>query len=111
MMFSFQVDYTNRVCWVTNNYYLPFDAQIPKEHEPRQLIPYYQWVGLILIAQALVFFIPRPIWGFLNKTSGIAVNTITDAAVECQSKMNPAARTEILRYYFNLLATGCSFLQ
>ena len=97
----FQVDYTNRVCWVTNNYYLPFDERIPKADHPRQLIPYYQWVGLILIAQALVFFIPRPIWGFMNKMSGIAVNTITDAAIECQTKMNPAARSEIMRYMIN----------
>ena len=88
---------------MTNNYYLPFDKRIPSADQPRELIPYYQWVGLILIAQALVFFIPRPIWGFLNKTSGIAVNTITDAAIECQTKINPAARLEIMRYMVNHL--------
>ena len=45
------VDYTNKVCWVTNNYFLPFDEEIPSEGDTKRMIGYYQWVGLILSLQ------------------------------------------------------------
>ena len=64
------VDYTNKVCWVTNNYYLPFDSRVPREGAPRRVIAYYQWVGLFLMVQGVIFYLPRPIWRLLNKKSG-----------------------------------------
>ena len=45
-------DYTNKVCWVSNTYFLPFVTKhIPEEEEPRKMIGYYQWVPLILLMQ------------------------------------------------------------
>ena len=64
------VDYTNKVCWVTNNYYLPFDKHIPREGQPRRIIAYYQWVGVFLMVQGVIFYLPRPIWRLLYKRSG-----------------------------------------
>ena len=40
-------------------------------------ISYYQWVALVLVCQACLFYMPRPLWRLLNKKSGIAVNTVT----------------------------------
>jgi len=39
-------------CWVRNTYYLPWDDQVPMyDTEQRQMIPYYQWIPFILLAQ------------------------------------------------------------
>ncbi len=93
-----QTDYTNQICWVQNTYYLPFEDHIPKEGESRDKIGYYQWVGLILACMSILFYLPRAVWRLFNKKSGIAVSTITDAAIECQRKADPDARDKTLRY-------------
>ncbi|KAK2150450.1 hypothetical protein LSH36_404g00013 [Paralvinella palmiformis] len=90
--------YTDKVCWTTNTYYLPYDEEIPKEDGPHKHIGYYQWVALILSCQAILFYLPRPIWRLFNKKSGIAVSTITDAAIECQRKADFDSRDKTLRY-------------
>jgi len=93
-----QEDYTNQFCWVKNTYYLPFDDEIPKEGiDKEHPVGYYQWVGLILAIQATLFYVPRVVWIVLNKKSGIAVSTITDAAIQCQ-KACPDSRDKTLRY-------------
>ena len=48
-------EYTNNYCWIRNTYYLPFEEYIPKEHEDekRVMIPYYQWMPLILLVQVM----------------------------------------------------------
>ena len=39
-------------CWVRNTYYLPWDDQVPmSDTEKRQMVPYYQWIPFILLAQ------------------------------------------------------------
>jgi len=39
-------------CWVKNTYYLPWDDQVPRlDTEKRQMVPYYQWIPIILLAQ------------------------------------------------------------
>ncbi len=43
--------FTNSYCWVKNTYYVPFDEDIPKAWEPHRVIPYYQWIPFILLAQ------------------------------------------------------------
>lgn len=80
--------YANSYCWVKNTYYLPFDEYIPKEHEDekRHMIPYYQWVPLILLSQALLFYIPRLIWRSLNSKTSIDVDDIVREAE--QGKMD-----------------------
>jgi hypothetical protein len=58
--------YTTSYCWVRDTYYLPWDERVPRANEPRQMIPYYQWIPFILLAQALLFYIPTVIWHGLN---------------------------------------------
>ena len=93
-----QVEYTNHVCWVTNTYYLPFEENVPAEEDPKQFIGYYQWVSLILLGQAVLFYIPHVVWLLFNTKAGIAVTTITDASVKCQNASSAEDRDKIVRY-------------
>ena len=46
------VKFMTSYCWVKNTYYLPWTKPIPRyDHEPRQMVPYYQWIPFILLAQ------------------------------------------------------------
>ncbi|XP_063411860.1 innexin unc-9-like [Mytilus trossulus] len=58
------VKYTNNYCWVSNTYYVDFESSLPLEKEIRvnKEIEYYQWVPLILVFQALLFYLPRMFW-------------------------------------------------
>jgi len=39
-------------CWVKNTYYVPWTKPIPRfDNDQRQMIPYYQWIPFILLAQ------------------------------------------------------------
>ena len=68
--------YTNSYCWVKNTYWLPFHEYVPKQHESdkRQMVPYYQWVPIILLVMALGFHAPAIIWRALNAASGVDIN-------------------------------------
>ena len=66
------VDYTNKVCWLTNNYHIASNRRIPRIEEKRaSTIAYYQWVGVFLMTQAVIFYLPRPLWRILGNRSGI----------------------------------------
>ena len=73
-------DYANNYCWVKSTYYLPFEEYIPKEHEDRFVIPYYQWVPVILLVQGLLFYLPCLFWRSMNARSGIDVNNVVESA-------------------------------
>ena len=67
-----------QVCFTRRTYYLPLDKEnVPKDDLGKEYISYYQWVALVFICQACLFYMPRFIWSMLNKKSGIAVSTIT----------------------------------
>lgn len=77
--------YTDSYCWIKNTYYLPFTEYIPKahEHDKRQVVPYYQWVPIFLLVQALMFYMPVLVWR-LNARSGINVNHVVESAEKYQ---------------------------
>ena len=51
--------YANSVCWVSSTYYLPFDDVIPAADVDRsRKLSYYQWIPLLLLAQAAMFAAP-----------------------------------------------------
>jgi innexin len=74
-------EYANNYCWIRNTYYLPYEEYIPKEHESdkRNNIPYYQWIPIILLVQALLFYMPILFWRGLNSHSGIDVSNIVES--------------------------------
>ena len=75
-------EYTNNFCWIRNTYYLAYDKNIPKEHEPekRHVIPYYQWMPIFLSLQAFFYYLPTLLWRATNNRSGVNVHTIVEAA-------------------------------
>lgn len=51
--------YANSVCWVSSTYYLPFNDVIPaSDVDRRRKLSYYQWIPLLLLAQAVMFATP-----------------------------------------------------
>jgi hypothetical protein len=92
--------YTNNYCWIRNTYYLPFEEYIPKEHEDekRLMIPYYQWMPMILLVQALLFYMPIMVWRTLNGRSGIDVNNIVEAGETFQKTEMAESREKTLKY-------------
>ncbi len=81
--------YANRVCWVSNTYYLPFERRkIPTDDGAKERIGYYQWIPLILVFQATLFYVPSLFWKLLYRRSGINLLTIVDAAVTCHQVSN-----------------------
>ena len=93
-------EYANSYCWIKNTYWLPFDTNIPKEYEKdkRHMIPYYQWVPMILLVQGLLFYLPIMVWRTLNGRSGIDVNNIVEAGETFQNTEKAVRRTETLSY-------------
>ena len=93
-------EYTNNYCWIRNTYYLPWEDHIPKEHEydKRHMIPYYQWIPMILLVQALMFYLPCMVWRTMNNRSGIDVNNIVEAGETFQNAEMAESRDKTLRY-------------
>lgn len=96
---SSMVSYTNKVCWTTSTYYLPAEVEtIPKEDDPHRRISYYQWMSLIFVAQAVLFYVPRAIWILMSVKSGISIHTITDTAIEFHRKSDPKRCEQMMTF-------------
>ncbi len=94
--------YTNKICWVSNTYYLPFaQTKIPKRDEAKKSIGYYQWIPMVLVLQASLFYVPGIFWRILSRRSGINLKAIIDAAATCQETAVIAARERSLQYMVN----------
>ena len=92
-------DYTNKICWVSNTYYLPMeDSNIPQPGDPRAELGYYQWVPIMLLVQALLFYCPCLIWRLMNNKSGIDVNNVVDAALTAHNAMHAETRDKTIQY-------------
>ncbi|KAK2153632.1 hypothetical protein LSH36_291g08051 [Paralvinella palmiformis] len=96
--------YANIYCWVSDTYYVAFDDEIPQPGEPREKkIVYYQWTPIILISQAVLFFLPCTLWRLLNGRSGINIGVVMEAAVASQRADYADSRDKMLRYAVHLL--------
>ena len=98
-------EYANKICWVSNTYYLPFRTkQLPERSEPRTRIGYYQWIPMILLCQSVLFFLPCVVWRILNRRAGINIRAIVDAAITCQRSVALAdTRDKSIRFMVNHL--------
>ena len=86
---------------------LQLPALSPKEAHK---IGYYQWVPMILLGQAILFFLPCVIWRLLSKRSGIHIKAIIEAAHSCQRAGTMGeGREKSLNYIINHLdaCLGC----
>ena len=91
-------EYTNTVCWVSNTYYVPMQHELPRQDEPRDVISYYQWVPIILLCQAWLFFSPCLLWRFLNRRIGINLSALVEAAQSVQRSVYIETREKTIRY-------------
>lgn len=92
------MDYANTVCWVSDTYYVPFESVLPQSEEPRTMISYYQWIPIILLLQASMFFFPCLLWRFLNQRSGVSLGAVLEAAQACQRAIYAETREKTVRY-------------
>ncbi|CAD5111258.1 unnamed protein product [Dimorphilus gyrociliatus] len=93
-----QVSYTNNICWTKRTFYVPYHFPIPKANDKIERIGYYQFVVLILCAQMIIFYIPKPLWSFLSQKSGISVSIFTNAALE-HEKQNEIDKSENIKNF------------
>ena len=61
------------------------DEYIPKENESHDHLPYYQWVPLIMLVQALFFYLPIMVWRTMNSRAGVDLNSIIESAETFQN--------------------------
>lgn len=96
---SSQTRYTDTVCWVSDTFYLPNNVNhVPTVLPEHRRINYYQWVPLILAAQAVCFYMPSIVWRFLHRRSGVNLRQIVDAAQVCNDVRNSACREKSMKF-------------
>ena len=84
---------------MTNTYYVPIHIkELPDVGEPHKRIGYYQWVPLILLVQAVLFYLPAMVWRFLSNKGGIDIQNIIDAAMTLQHSAYTDRRNPNLTY-------------
>lgn len=93
--------FTNSLCWVNNTYWHPFEEEIPKAHEDRRTIIYYQWMPFILLTQAFLFYVPCLIWRAFNSKAGVDSDNILATAGSFQRTMKLETRDRTLRLLTN----------
>ncbi|KAK2140718.1 hypothetical protein NP493_5625g00004 [Ridgeia piscesae] len=71
---------------------------MPHVNEARHMISYYQWVPLILVSQALLYFLPCLFWRFLNRRIGLNLPSIIEASRATQKAVFPETREKSIRY-------------
>lgn len=88
------VEYANSLCWVSNTYYVPPSELDIMSVENRTEIAYYQWVPLVLLTQALLFYIPCALWAVLNKSLGADIKRII-TLLRQEENTNPNKRGKV----------------
>lgn len=97
------VAYTNNYCWIANTYYIDFESSLPIEREVRfeKEIEYYQWVPLVFVLQAFLFYFPRMVWKRFGGYSYINVKKMlrqADEAVFMTATERDETLNEIVLY-------------
>ena len=90
--------FTNKICWISNTYYLPERVVAGQPGAIKRHISYYQWVPVMLLLQALLFHLPCLFWRIFSDRSGINVNNLVEAAETIQNALYPERREKTIRY-------------
>uniref|UniRef100_A0A915D005 Innexin n=1 Tax=Ditylenchus dipsaci TaxID=166011 RepID=A0A915D005_9BILA len=87
--------YAETYCFVKGSYFLAADEEIDDSYSQREktFIGYYQWVPLVLAAQAMLFYLPSFIWKALNFNTGINVKSVLNSAALVKKKFDKGTRT------------------
>lgn len=108
-------DYVNKICWVSNTYYLPVNDPVPMSTPETMLINYYQWVPMLLLFQAVTFYIPYLVWKNLSRSSGIDLHDLLETSKQLRDfeKRDKVLKhicqkiDHFLRYYQSEKKTCC----
>lgn len=94
---KFHVSYANSYCWIKNTYGVPFDEILPVEDVERDEteIVYYQWVPLIFVLMAFLFYLPKIFWKGLYPKTGINIKKTLNLANDA-TYLAPKKRAERL---------------
>jgi len=65
-------------------------------------IGYYQWVPVMLLVQAVLFYIPCLLWRVFSERSGININNLVEAADTIQNALYPERRDKTIKYVFRV---------
>uniref|UniRef100_A0A914MUA5 Innexin n=1 Tax=Meloidogyne incognita TaxID=6306 RepID=A0A914MUA5_MELIC len=87
--------YAETYCFVKGTYFLPMDdLHIDDSYAAREniFIGYYQWVPLVLAAQALFFYLPSFLWKAFNFNTGINVKSVLNSAALVKKKFDKNTR-------------------
>lgn len=86
--------YMNKYCWLKGTYYINDSKnldEITYDERHETILGYYQWVQIILLFQAFLFYLPNLMWLFIsNKILSFDLFEIVDAGL-C-----------LVSYYFRL---------
>ena len=96
--------YINVYCWISNTYYVSFKEQTTSVvNKPERMLKYYQWVPMILLGLAFFYLLPRFMYRFLSKQSGLDMLNLADAAINYMSVEKFDKRRRSLLYLANSL--------
>jgi len=90
------IEYTNSICWISNTYYIPLTELNILEARRKEVV-YYQWVPLVLFAQALMFYLPCVHWTILNRSIGMDIHKIGKTCRDIEL-LNPDTRDKATRF-------------
>ena len=86
--------FINSACWVQNEFYLPEKLVLAEnetnggadENKLQMDRAYFQWIGLLFIALAIMGYIPRAIWLWLSTKCGFSEEIYLHAARKLQTE-------------------------
>ncbi|VDN07394.1 unnamed protein product [Thelazia callipaeda] len=89
--------YAEDYCFIQNTYWVHFDEPVPEDVNDRRdaEIGYYQWVPIVLVLQALMFFIPAWVWKTLNKQSGLDLDAIVKETKNLRASKSDERKKEL----------------
>lgn len=88
--------YAESYCFVKGSYFLPQEDEINEFYSQREkiFIGYYQWVPLVLAAQAILFYFPSFVWKAFNFSTGINVKSVLNNAAMVKKKFDKGTRSQ-----------------
>ncbi|OAF69576.1 hypothetical protein A3Q56_02698 [Intoshia linei] len=91
-------EFTNKICWIKNTYYLPLHAIAGSNYQFKLNIGYYQWIPIFLLIQCVMFYLPCYIWRKTADHSGINIPNLIEAAESIQNALYRERRDKTIEY-------------
>lgn len=103
-----EVLYTTHLCWIEKMFFVPWNRTIPSDYDIRQLemqIQYYQYVPVVCLMMAFLFYLPRLVWKQCTNSSGLKLKKLIELARSYQLENDNALFENELKYQYGLITT------